>query len=83
MDQKILDGRNLVETYRADHAKLYNGEIISKDIPAAHTPLYEKLKKDLETLEYETPNDFFIASKLADDTEIAKLADKTKYERWE
>jgi len=63
MEQKILDGRNLVETYRADHAKLYN--VIDKDfdklsntekykiqyqITTNHTKLHTKLKQELAVL---------------------------------
>lgn len=85
MDQSILDGRNLIETYRVEHTKLYNGSVHIKDIPDAHTPLLSILKEELGKLGYSTIGSLFEASKIADDTEITSLEGEAQssYERWE
>jgi len=60
--EKILAGRNVVKVYRQSHRQLHS-QPWHKGIPDAHSPLLEKMKKDLKALGFETVKSFFKASK--------------------
>ena len=56
----ILSGRALVETYRQNHAKIYQKE--SPDIPAEHASILKELLEGLSTLGFHSIQSFFDAS---------------------
>jgi len=59
--EKINAGRNLVGAYRTAHSKLYDHGP-RKGIPEEHTPLLNVLKNGLNSLGFESLNEFFSKS---------------------
>ena len=69
--EKILAGRIVVDTYRESHRQLHL-QPWHKGIPDAHTPLLQKMKKDLKALGFETIDSLFIANKAIFSAEVFK-----------
>ena len=59
--ENITAGRNAVDAYRADHAKLYD-KPWHRGIPQEHTPLLNNLLAELTGQGFESLGQFFEAS---------------------
>lgn len=59
--ENIMAGRNAVDAYRADHAKLYD-KPWHRGIPEEHTPLLDKLLVELKGQGFNSLGEFFSAS---------------------
>ena len=58
--KNLVEGRNIVDTYRVNHTKLK--ETIKTSIPYDHIPLIDKMKKDIVGLGFKSLDDFFIVN---------------------
>jgi hypothetical protein len=76
--ENILAGRSAVDTYRADHAKLYD-KPWHRGIPEEHTPLLNNLLADLKGRGFTLLDEFFDASEELNIQELG-FADKKDFE---
>lgn len=74
MDQNILEGRKLIETYRSEHSKIYEGILTTAKVSSDHEALHKTLIEGLQKLGFKSIDEFFDASYKADDD--------AKTERW-
>lgn len=78
--QKILDGRNAIDTYRTAHANLHEHGW-HKDIPEEHTPLLKALVSALEGLGFTSTETEFepkkneILAKFWDDSNLENFVE--------
>lgn len=66
--QKILRGREAVDSYRLAHTQLY-ADGWHKGIPEEHTPLLNTMLADLKKQDFNSLDEFFTASDELNTTE--------------
>jgi hypothetical protein len=76
--ENILAGRNAVDAYRADHAKLYD-KPWHRGIPQEHTPLLNNLLAELNGQGFDSLDQFFEASQEQNMQELG-FKDRTDFE---
>jgi len=60
--QKVLNARKSVEAYRDSHTKVHKDKPWHKEVPKEHTPLLEKLLRDIEKDGFNSLKEFWTAS---------------------
>jgi hypothetical protein len=76
--ENIIAGRNAVDAYRADHAKLYD-KPWHRGIPQEHTPLLNNLLAELKGQGFDSLDQFFEASQEQNMQELG-FEDKADFE---
>ena len=77
-EEQILNGRKVVDAYRAAHSKLYE-QGWHKFIPEKHTPLLNTMLVDLKKQGFNSLDEFFAASELLNIQELG-FASKRDFE---